>query len=986
VIESRHFDIHYERGQDAFGRLAVLMSENAYYHINTYFRQPLRDKVPIIVYSSKQDFQSTNIIYPLLTEGIGGFTETFRNRVALPFDGSYKKFEEVLLHELVHAYINDLDSSVFRNQLLSGLNSYLPFWLSEGLPEFLALFGQDDYNNMYILDIVLNNQLPDIEYLGGFFAYRLGEAILVWIANEWSHEKVIEYFYNIRLQSNLDTATRTTFGYDFAELQQRFHLHLRREYNSLIERFSPPWEKHTRHTKAHETNERMNVFPRYNSTGLEYVYFTTNKGRIVIRFASTMTLFSDRIILSGERTPQYEEFHFQRNNLSWFPDDRNIAFVSKTSFGDHINIYDTQKRRLVRRLRFREMDSIYELDVSPDGTMITFAGQSDNRCDIYVYNLTDDSLLRLTNDLYFNSKPTFSPDGKRIAFVSEREFFCDSDEPTPLIFKNMAKNIYVYDLEKQDFYRVTHDKFNNFYPVWVDHEKLIFITEKNRIANIDIVDFSEQSRATVTNVLSGIHSIDYNAAQHSIIYSTYFQMAWDIYSIGNPFDDLEYYDYDTYYQYDMVDNFHAFFQTDDYKFHGRPQTSRRGNRQVVTLDTETVKTSSESFSDDDFRISNQRQSRPRNADEFSLRYRHLGVATRPDSTNFVLPTIRNYRPKLAIDTFWGGLAYSSSHGTIGLLQLGLSDIMGDHGLGISMEFNGSFEASNMIFSYMYLPHRIGYGMALFNFSDYQLYRSVTSGAFLENREYQTGGSLLLRFPLNRFFRIDFENAVYNYRNEWYLWEAVNPWDGYWHELSKQSEYVYQPRIGYVWDNALFGSTGPMSGYRSMSFIRHRFSTPENSFTTFYSDNRAYFPISQRYSFANRLVFGFSEGDRPENFTLSGINGIRGFYDSNHRGSRVVMANIELRYPLIDRLAIAFPLPITISNLRGSIFTDIGAVWDDDKPFRGGRDGKLEDVKMGWGFGPRLNVGFFVLKFDIAWTTNMSKHGKPTYYFTLNQDF
>jgi outer membrane protein assembly factor BamA len=288
---------------------------------------------------------------------------------------------------------------------------------------------------------------------------------------------------------------------------------------------------------------------------------------------------------------------------------------------------------------------------------------------------------------------------------------------------------------------------------------------------------------------------------------------------------------------------------------------------------------------------------------------------------------------------------------------------------------------------MYLPHRIDYGIALFNFSDYQAYR-FPSNEIREFREYQTGGSFLVRYPLNRFFRVDIENAVYNYRNEWHTWVSnpINPWDGYWKKISNHSEYVYQPRLGYVWDNALFSSTGPMSGYRSMSFIRHRFSQPENSFTTFYSDNRAYLPISQRYSFANRLVFGFSEGEKPENFTLSGLNGIRGFYDSNHRGSRVAMANIELRYPLIDRLAIAFPLPMTISNLRGSLFSDIGAVWDPGEPFRGGRDGTLEDVKMGFGFGPRLNIGYFVLKFDIAWNTNLSKHGKPTYYLTLNPDF
>jgi len=50
------------------------------------------------------------------------------------------------------------------------------------------------------------------------------------------------------------------------------------------------------------------------------------------------------------------------------------------------------------------------------------------------------------------------------------------------------------------------------------------------------------------------------------------------------------------------------------------------------------------------------------------------------------------------------------------------------------------------------------------------------------------------------------------------------------------------------------------------------------------------------------------------------------------------------------------------------------------------DGKLNDIKLGYGFGPRLNLGYFVLKFDIAWLTDLSKISKPMYYLSLSEDF
>jgi hypothetical protein len=66
--------------------------------------------------------------------------------------------------------------------------------------------------------------------------------------------------------------------------------------------------------------------------------------------------------------------------------------------------------------------------------------------------------------------------------------------------------------------------------------------------------------------------------------------------------------------------------------------------------------------------------------------------------------------------------------------------------------------------------------------------------------------------------------------------------------------------------------------------------------------------------------------------------------------------------------------------------DAGAVWDKDDKFRGSVDGRLEDLKLGYGFGPRLNLGYFVLKLDIAWLTDLSNISKPQVYLSLSEDF
>jgi outer membrane protein assembly factor BamA len=121
------------------------------------------------------------------------------------------------------------------------------------------------------------------------------------------------------------------------------------------------------------------------------------------------------------------------------------------------------------------------------------------------------------------------------------------------------------------------------------------------------------------------------------------------------------------------------------------------------------------------------------------------------------------------------------------------------------------------------------------------------------------------------------------------------------------------------------------------------------------------------------------------FDLADFDGVRG-YDGSDLGTKKALLSAELRFPFIDHLQIGFPLPIQFANIRGSAFVDVGAVWDNNDDLQLTETGLLKDMKMGFGFGPRINLGFFILKFDIAWETDLDKVGKPSYYFILSPDF
>ncbi len=104
---------------------------------------------------------------------------------------------------------------------------------------------------------------------------------------------------------------------------------------------------------------------------------------------------------------------------TWSPDCSQIAFVSGRSGGAHIFLMDPDGED-TRRLTFRGSYNTTP-DWSPRGDRIVFSGRDEYaRFDIFTVDM-DGNIERLTQDQGDNFEPVFSPDGRYILFVSDRE-------------------------------------------------------------------------------------------------------------------------------------------------------------------------------------------------------------------------------------------------------------------------------------------------------------------------------------------------------------------------------------------------------------------------------------------------------------------------------------------------------------------------------------------------------------------------------------
>ena len=313
-LQTEHFDIYFYPGGYDISVFTAEVAEDAYVLLKRDFNYELKERVSIVLYKSHNDFQQTNVVNVYMQEGIGGVTELYKNRVVVPFEGSYSQFRHVIHHELVHAVMNDMlyDGSV--QSLISGRAKQVPLWFSEGLAEY---FSQrwNTKTDMMVRDATIGNYLVD--GLGSFGAYYGGNSFFRYIAEKYGNEKVGEILHKIKGSFRFDLAFKSALGIEIEELLEAWQKKMRKEYWPDIADRDEPGEFGRAITDHKKEKSYLNISPALSPTG-EKLAFLSNKGGKQGIFVMDM-LDNEKIekVIEGETDVDFEELHWLSPGMGW---------------------------------------------------------------------------------------------------------------------------------------------------------------------------------------------------------------------------------------------------------------------------------------------------------------------------------------------------------------------------------------------------------------------------------------------------------------------------------------------------------------------------------------------------------------------------------------------------------------------------------------------------------------------------------------------
>ena len=1007
IIETEHFDVYYYDSERAAALDAARMAERSYARLSRILDHRFTERKPIILYASHSDFQQNNSVG--YSEGIEGVTDALKQRNVLPFPGSYKDFEHVLTHEMVHQFQYDTWSHGRAGGNIGALLTLSPpGWFVEGMAEYLSIGPTDPATAMWLRDAALEGQLPTIDQLTNdprIFPYRYGHALLAYIGERWGDE-AIGTILKGTLSGSLEAAFRRVTGEDFKRLSREWHDAIQKRFLPEIADRQKARAFATEMLSEEKVDGHYHLAPSLSPDGRQVAFFSERNTFFVdLWLADAVSGKVIRRLFKSTWSSNYETFRFIYSSVSWSPDGKYLAFVAKRGPRDDLIILDVERNREVRSIPI-PLAAALTPSWSPDGKQLVFSGLDGGLSDLFIVNADGSGLRRLTSDKYADLEPVWSPDGTSIAFVTDRG--PETDFRT-LIFGNYR--IALYHLDSGAIEVLPHmDYGRNTSPQWSpDGHQLAFISDRTGVSDIYLYDLGERDIYRLTDLYTGAEGItpispalSWAPQADRLAFVYYEKGDFDVYSVLDP---------RAMKQQPFVDhpgeNAMASLTLE------RPAALATTGAPVAA-DTTRAPVDSAGLRAQTLTEGGSLYRSPHGFRPADITPRHDSAAPPPMSVAAVLAndtialpdtaefTLKRYHVKFTPDYVArptvGYTRDNFGRGFYGGTTIVLSDILGNNSMIISGYLNGSLAEANVLFAYQNTGHRINYGVGL-STAPYYL---IGAGSNFNNDTVTTSvDRFIVRqafgqafYPFNRFRRLEGQLALTNIQEDSLL--IVDDLLGGTESRNTKfigSAYFAQPSLALVFDNSIPGYVGPYIGRRSRFEVSQTLG--DWHITQLSADYRRYdhllgpFVLATRAMIVDRsgrdagrqLLFlgypdyirGFTSGSFYSNECVNvdqgGYTGCKGL--DNLLGTSIGVANAELRFPLLNA-SLGF-VPIGFPPIEGAIFYDVGKAW-------GSPDASLHaapiangDLVSSWGTSIRVNLlGFVVLRFDYAFPTRPVK--------------
>ncbi len=981
LYETDNFLIHLYGPWEAKAEEICRIAEEAFAKVTVILQHTPRKKIPLFIYDSDVDFWGTNITDAPLGEGVGGFTEVLKNRVVLPIGGSLQAFESVLTHEVTHA----VQFSLLYGDDMRAFNLvrsiFVPIWIMEGMAEHCA----DDWDatgEMVLRYAVLKGEtippkkLSSFTLLGDkiYLAYKQSQSLVDYIAEKRGRSKIALLLKGHTKQMSTDQMIDEIFSgehgellpekrnskkikYKFEDLYKDWLRDKEKEYWRQISALdAPELKKQVLEIKS-RANDRAST-PRWSPDGAGLAYFLRQGDAVSLKVYYPAS-GKDKTLLKAK---SYQAL--RTDSLDWSPDGKHLALAVLKDGGYILLLVDVAGKR--QELRVGNGFLRHPV-FSPDGEKIAFVDQNGDGGNIYLYQLSQNLVQRITDGPARDASPFWRADG-RLCFLR-----ADDDGSAFMIL----------DDKHQTPQRLYHDQRMKKSPGFsADGKYIIFVSDWGGVPNIFKLDLDNGALRRLTAVQGGAFSPSVSPDGKLIAFSEYLGRTSKLCVTSAAAGVAVNKEPDAFAQGEILEpkkrlsgetkkaikkasprqtatsallpplialddlageaqsRAEAIVIEDEVveggaeppSVPGRPSslTAKAGNKSVILAWERPAKGSTAPNNYRIYRcdgssgwreiyqtVSPEATSYVDRELENGRKYEYMVVAVNeqgagvPSEMANGVPQLniarRPYRTRLGTDLVFLLLSYDARAGVVGLGFYRTSDLLGNHRLSLYLDSLPDIRRGGRL-NYQYLKHRMQLGLD-FYYMENQYYVYDFYNGSIENQLWENvfGGELTVKYPLSVWHRLEFgfgsRKVAGGMRNEGILFER---------DITKDLlvlGVINSVSAALVRERVSFHGMVEVGGSRGK--IGTTFASPylggTANFSNYFFDLeafRAVWPLAQPLVAAVRLLGVNSVGRNKVKIYSGGVDSLRGFGYASFASSMVYIFNAELRTPLLPELHLA----------------------------------------------------------------------------------
>ncbi len=1019
LYSTQNFNIYFSQGGQEIAQNAAAYAERELKRVTSLIGYYPYSKVTLILYNSPTDLRQSNIGIDNDQFQTGGETLFMKNKVEIAFNGTQTAFKRDLSFKLTELLLNDMMyGGSLKEALQSSYLLRLPDWFVTGVAAYTAEGWSLEMDN-YMRNMLLKEPNLKPEKLIALNPQLAGQSIWNYIAERYGYTSIQNILNLTRITRDVEIGITSSLNIPYKRFLNDWYNY----YRQINTRTDNPLVQLPESAKLFARNKQDLRYtePVLNPDGTLLAYAENEDGRYRIIVQEVRTR-RNHVVWQGGYKTLTQSIDYALPILAW-RNNSQLGFVeaqrgemvlrqiSAKRHRAHIPFLDDLRTPAATLGQFTQ---VHDMSYSEDGQSLVMSAVRDGQSDLYLLRANGKSQQQLTNDIYDDIQPVFLKGRDGIAFSSNRWVDTTGQAAAPT-FNSVVSNYDIFllpQLNKQVApQQLTNSIASEFSPRAQKDGGLVYLSEENGIRSLYRYDFAAGTSMPLTNFEQSITQYDYNSASNTLAL---------VASEGAR---------------DFVYLLPEFTPT---ALASLPKTSRQiiletrarvpqqnaAARKLLENEAASKPKRQGEVNIENYQFESDSQTQQENKKSPGAPVRRAGAI----NNNLQLVGPLDYDLRFSVQEIVTSV-YSDPQLGFGIVAgVNMSDLFENHHIRGSAFLRTDLETSRLSAEYMNLKNRVDLGM--------QFHRDV-----IVTQENETGA--VLRFGRNEFApvlvyplsystsihaRPMFVNTRFTFVNSFATPDSVTNFGG--------------GNLEFVFDNTITTGVNMMVGTRMKAGVLSLKSlgSSEGSFNKFYVDLRHYQKLHRQIVLATRLSYGSFFGNSPKRFLIGGMDNwlisndadpsdqnnitigspadlfylqyvtpLRGFNYNTRNGSKYLLANAELRIPIVQYL---YNGPVSsgfFRNLQFTAFADAGSAYNGSNPFTGknsintriigGRTSPTENdpfeitvvnfrnpFLLGYGVGARTTLLGVYGKLDVAWGQEDYEHKGPKFYLTLGYDF